>query len=279
MEERVFLMRRPLQWSHLTSGLPIPKVFHDITYDMLGKRLGIHESTEVRIMLGGEIFSTNIYNIGFDRNKFNHSEILQFKYDSNKALLSKLQEVFSKEYKYCIDARNARSADDRRRVDISKEFETNIIVYGTEQPGLFVMEPQFENDTRISEGEIRKLSEEDFETIINRTDPTAGYKHVTRLQKVRDLDVSIGNSLKRVYGYRCQMTGELVGDKYGVQTVEAHHILPFTESLNNDTSNIIILSPNYHRIVHKAKPFFNKNTLSFEFPNGLVEKIKVNKHL
>ena len=59
-------MKRPLQWSYLTSGLPIPRVFQQLTYDILGKRLNAKESTDVRIMLGGEMFYTKINNIGFD---------------------------------------------------------------------------------------------------------------------------------------------------------------------------------------------------------------------
>ena len=190
-----------------------------------------------------------------------------------------LQEIFHKEYKYCIDARNAKHADDRTRTNIARAFDTSIVVYGTEESDLFVWEPLFENITLASEKEIRQMTEDEFETILNRTDPKAAIKQTTRLQKVRDLDTSIGDSLKRVYDYRCQMTGEIVGERYGVHTVEAHHILPFTESLNNDTSNIMILSPNYHRLIHKAKPTFNRKTLSFEFPNGLIETVKLNLHL
>ena len=66
--------------------------------------------------------------------------------------------------------------------------------------------------------------------------------------------------------------------------VEFHHLLKampgrIVESLNNDTSNIIILSPSYHRIIHKAKPTFDREQLAFRFPNGLVEKVKIDKHL
>jgi predicted restriction endonuclease len=82
-----------------------------------------------------------------------------------------------------------------------------------------------------------------------------------------------------LYDYRCQMTGEKVGESYSAMVVEAHHIIPFIESLNNDTTNIIILSPSYHRIIHKVKPTFDRKQLAFCFPNGLVEKVKLNKHL
>ena len=75
------------------------------------------------------------------------------------------------------------------------------------------------------------------------------------------------------------MTGEKIGGRFDVNVVEAHHIIPFTVSMNNDTSNIIILSPNYHRIIHKAKPEFDREQLAFIYPNGLVDKVKLDKHL
>lgn len=278
--KQIFLMKRPLQWSHLTSGLPIPKVFHELTYDILGKRLNISDSTDVRVLFGGEEFSVRINNIDFNRGKYNRGdEILQFKYDSNRPLLQKLQEVFSREYRYCIEARLARQKGDTSRVDISKHFDTSLTVYGTSEPDLFIWIPEFENLSKEEEAEIKQMTEEEFELDFVRTDPRATIKEKQKIVKIRQLDTSIGDSLKRVYGYRCQMTGEYIGEQYGVYAVEAHHICPFTESLNNDTSNIMILSPNYHRIVHKAKPRFNHKTLSFEYPNGLVEKVKLNRHL
>jgi len=278
-EKQIFLMKRPLQWSHLTSGLPIPRVFHDLTYDILGRRLNAKDSVEVRVMFAGEIFHVKIYNINFNRGKFVHSEILQFKYDNNYSLLDKLQDVFSKEYNYCLEAREAKGYGDSSRVDISKQFETSLIVYGTSEPDLFIWEPEFEGISKEMEAEIKQMSEEEFEAAIVCTDPDATIQEKQKLVKIRQLDSSIGNSLKRIYGYCCQMTGEHIGEQYGINVVEAHHIRPFTESLDNDTSNIMILSPNYHRIVHKAKPHFNRKTLSFEFPNGLIENLKLNQHL
>lgn len=278
-EERIFLMKRPLQWSYLTSGLPIPRVFQQLTYDILGKRLNAKESTDVRIMLGGEMFYTKINNIGFDQNKYNHTEILQFKYDSNKMLLGKLQEIFEKEYRYCLDERSERPKGSNKRINIADKYDTQIIVYGTSEPGLFVWEPVFEDVIKQSKEEIAQMTEEEYETFVECQDPTAKVVRKSIMQNVRELDRSIGESLKMTYGYRCQMTGEYVGEHHGVSCVEAHHILPFVESLDNSTDNLMVLSPNYHRIIHKAKPHFNRKTLSFEYPNGLIEKVKLNLHL
>jgi len=272
-------MKRPLQWSHLTSGLPIPRVFQELTYNILGRRLNAQDSAEVRVKFAGEVFSVKINNINFNRGKYDHTEILQFKYDNNRSLLNKLQDVFSREYRYCLEAREIRKEGDTTRVDISKQFETNLIVYGTSEPDLFIWEPEFESLSKEVEAEIRQMTEEEFENAFVRTDPRATIKEKQIIARIRQLDTSIGDSLKRVYGYRCQMTGEHIGEQYGADVVEAHHIRPFTESLNNDTSNIMILSPSYHRIVHKTKPRFNYKRLSFEFPNGLVEKVRLNRHL
>ena len=163
-EERIFLMKRPLQWSYLTSGLPIPRVFQQLTYDILGKRLNAKESTDVRIMLGGEMFYTKINNIGFDQNKYNHTEILQFKYDSNKMLLGKLQEIFEKEYRYCLDERSERPKGSNKRINIADKYDTQIIVYGTSEPGLFVWEPVFEDVIKQSKEEIAQMTEEEYES-------------------------------------------------------------------------------------------------------------------
>ena len=123
------------------------------------------------------------------------------------------------------------------------------------------------------------FAELDFETFEPREDKIATIKQMTRLQKVRQLDRSIGDSLKQLYDFRCQMTGERIGEAFCTLVVEAHHIIPFTESMNNDTSNIIIISPNYHRIIHRTKAEFDREQLAFIFPNGLIDKVRLNKHL
>ena len=69
----------------------------------------------------------------------------------------------------------------------------------------------------------------------------------------------------------------------------SHNIDYFTRSQNNDSTNIIIISPNYHRIIHKDNPRFNrmnqrstaegKVKFQFEFENGEVLSLKLYEHL
>ncbi len=57
------------------------------------------------------------------------------------------------------------------------------------------------------------------------------------------------------------------------------YIDDFPRSQNNDSTNIIIISPNYHRIIHKNNPRFNRKKFQFEFENGEVLRLKLYEHL
>ena len=110
-------------------------------------------------------------------------------------------------------------------------------------------------------------------------DKTASIVEKQLLVKYRKMDRSIILMLKKFYDYRDEISGEKIGAEYGGSVVEAHHIDYFTQSQNNDSTNIIIISPNYHRIIHKNNPHFNRNLFQFEFPNGEVLPLKLYDHL
>ncbi len=273
-----FLLRRPLDWSLLTNGFHIPTEFHPIVYAMPGGELHHGDKRGVKIMIDGELFDARMNNIGFDQTRYpGHPDLLQIRYSPGSPIARKLQSMFADEFEYLKVARE--SAAPRTQVQLPEEYSSEIVFYATMQADTFIIECNHTSDRQKERQEPQQMSELDFETFEPREDKSAGIKQVTCIQKVRQLDRSIGDSLKLLYGFRCQMTGELVGEPYGVTCVEAHHIVPFTESMNNDTSNIIILSPSYHRIIHKAKPVFDRPSLSFHFPNGLVEKVQIDKHL
>ena len=229
-------------------------------------------------MIDGEVFDARMNNIGFDQQRYPaHPDLLQIRYSPGSLIARKLQSMFTDEFE-CLKLARENAAP-RTQVQLPEEYSSEIVFYATMQANTFIIECNHTADKQVDRQELQQMSELDFETFTPRFDPNAGIKEKTAIQRIRQLDRSIGDSLKQLYGYRCQMTGELVGEPYGVTCVEAHHIIPFTESMNNDTSNIIILSPSYHRIIHKAKPVFDRPSLSFHFPNGLVERVKIDKHL
>lgn len=275
-----FLLKRPVDWSLLTNGFHIPTEFHELVYAMPGGRLSHGDKRGVKILIDGETFDARINNIGFDQTRYpGHPDLLQIRYSQGSPIARKLQSVFAAEFRYLQTAR--AEAAPRTQVQLPEEFQSEVVFYATMFADTFVLECNVNADHQSLSEQLSTISEEVFESaaFVPMEDKTAGYTLSSSLRKVRKLDRSIGDSLKQLYDFRCQMTGEKIGDRYAVEVVEAHHIKPFTESLNNDTANIIILSPSYHRIVHAAKPTFNYRTLSFDFPNGLTERVQLNKHL
>jgi len=133
-----------------------------------------------------------------------------------------------------------------------------------------VQENILEVDTRFSDVEI--------EAIINSKDTTSTILLRQSEQKIRVYDHSIVETLKKLYRYRCQICS-YSSQEYGVHIIEAHHILPFSETRNNDSDNILILCPNHHRLIHRAEPIFDRQRKVFVLPNELELQIEVNLHL
>ena len=107
------------------------------------------------------------------------------------------------------------------------------------------------------------LSEETIEQIINSTDPTATLVVKTTAGKRRVYDKSIVDNLKKLYRGCCQICGKNPSHEYNVDICEAHHITPFYKAQNNDASNIIILCPNHHRLIHKLSSEISADRTSF----------------
>ena len=84
-----------------------------------------------------------------------------------------------------------------------------------------------------------------------------------RLQivKIRKLNRKIGENLKLLYEYRCQICGQITGQKYGLHIAEAHHIDYFVNSLNNDANNQMIVCPNHHSVIHDENPVFDRKKM------------------
>ena len=126
-----------------------------------------------------------------------------------------------------------------------------------------------------------KEDEQRYEAAINYPayDPTATIEWIQQMDKIRRLNRAIGENLKILYDYRCQICGDDFGKRFDTHIVEAHHIDPFVFSMNNDAANQIIICPNHHRVIHKAEPVFDKARILYVYSNGVEEKLLMNKHL
>lgn len=277
----MFLYQKLIDRSTLRQGFQIPVEFHHLLKAMPNGMPKYGETRNIKIVIDGVGYDALLKNQGFDRNKYDgHAEVIQIRYSEGSKLVKRLREVFSSTWNYVESIKNLPENINRKfTIRVPEEHQEFLALSTTNLPNVFVADCMTTAIKAEVKTEVSTMTELDFETFEPREDKNAAIKEISRLQKVRQLDRSIGDSLKLLYDYRCQMTGEKVGDEYNALVVEAHHIIPFTISLNNDTSNIIILSPSYHRIIHKAKPEWDSKNLSFTFPNGLVETVKLNKHL
>ena len=276
----MFIYSKIVDKSVLWDGFSIPLQYHKI-FHMLVPAISEHgENANIKILIDGEFYDAQLKNIAFDQDTWEgHGDIIQFRYTPQSPLSKKLREIFSISNQYIQQERANRQPGDRSRIIVPKELQEFIYINATAQSNVFALDYVTCNEEQALRHDIKSIPEDVFEalSIDSLKDENTGFSAAVR--KVRKLDKSIGDTLKKFYDYRCQLTGEKIGDNYSAHVVEAHHIIPFTESLNNDASNIVIVNPSFHRIIHKAKPEFDRLNLSFKFPNGLVENLKLTDHL
>lgn len=273
------LLRKRVDWSLLGDGFAIPSEQHDFLKSLPNGKPSVGEKRPIKIMIDGELYDAKLNNVAFDRTRFVHKEVIQIRYSKMSPLALKLQQVFHTSFEYIKNAK--AQLLQRQQVVMPDDIQEYITLYTTDMPDVFAIDCITNHENKVFYELATEMNEMQFEedSFAPIFDKNTGYGISNTYHKIRRLDRSIGDSLKRLYDYRCQMTGEKIGNSHDALVIEAHHIIPFTKSLNNDTSNIIILSPNYHRIIHKANPEFDRDRLAFIYPNGLVDKVKIDKHL
>ncbi len=272
--EKSIIFTKEIDWSTLNYGFNIPVEMQEALYQVFGRRLSIGEGISIPLTIAGVTYTAKLTNSAFDRDKFsNHpTEIVRVMYTRGSGIPQALQTLFSECFHHMVLAKE--NAGPRKHISIPQDLRQNFVL--SYHKGIFEIEPLEKVDKEI----CRYVNELDFETSASDwVDPNAGIEIRNQLIKIRKIDQSIGSNLKILYRNKCQVTGEEIGSKYGTSVVEAHHIGFFIDTLNNDSSNLVILSPTFHRIIHKTKPFFNWSTLSFEFPNGVIEPLRINYHL
>lgn len=126
---------------------------------------------------------------------------------------------------------------------------------------------------------LTEFTEDEIEHILNQRDKKSVIINKIGIVNTRIFDDKIQKSLKSLYRYKCQICGATATVMYGVDVSEAHHIEYFSRTANNNPSNIIVLCPDHHRIVHKTKAFFNFNLHQFEYDNAKVDPLMYNLHI
>ena len=150
-----------------------------------------------------------------------------------------------------------------------------LVIYTTEYEDTFLLEPIAQDDFQVMKKAIQGMRERSVENEIEYElkDENSGMEKRLQIVKIRKLNRKIGENLKLLYGYRCQICGQITGEKYGSHIAEAHHIDYFVNSLNNDANNQMIVCPNHHSVIHDANPIFIRKKMVYRYDNGMEEKI------
>lgn len=85
-------------------------------------------------------------------------------------------------------------------------------------------------------------------------------------------------ALKKLYGGRCQVSGELVMDGIAGDLTEAHHIRWLMRGGLDVEANIVVLSPTFHAAIHAVDANFDWASLTF-IVSGKRFPLLINKHL
>lgn len=246
--------------------------------------LAIGEKRPVKIMLGGRVYDgATVINQNFSRQKYpDHPEMYQVRYLPTSSIAQALQGMFANLWTYIRIQWEVKKSEGRKtNIKIPEEMRCQIAFYASENPAVWIAEPIMPEDYKEIKTELQqaKVSEMQFEDW-QKLDETATIKVKDSKVKIRVLDRHVGNNLKQLYGYRCQICGRRIAEHYGdVDVVDAHHIHPFVESFDNSYKNIMVLCPNHHRIVHAYQPEFKSTLKEYHYPNGLHERLVLNQHL
>lgn len=276
-----YVYKKEVDWSLLHDGLTLPIKNQVVFSHNMGRFLKRGESKQITLYLNGKGYEASVKNVNFD-SKFNRkTDIIQIRYSPNGDFAQALRGCFVNSYNYIKNIRELRPKSDRSMIRLPDGLKEYLAIYTTEYEDSFIVETIESEDTillkEIAKNHPELALEESFNYDAKDNESTIFTDE--KLIKIRKLNKKIGDNLKLFYGYRCQICGKLIGESYGTQIVEAHHIDYFVSSLNNDSDNLLIVCPNHHRIIHDVNPIFDKKKLVYKYPNGLIEGLKINKHI
>ncbi|HRZ27107.1 MAG TPA: HNH endonuclease signature motif containing protein [Spirochaetota bacterium] len=279
---RSFLYRKEIDWSLLHEGFSIPASEQYLFQTNLKDFLNRGNKINIKLLINNMSFNAELKNQTFDEEKFKkHKDVLQVRYSQSSNLAGYFRNVFEESYNKLSCLR--KNSEKKQKISLPEYMKEYLLIYSTRFDGVFSVECIPINQIHDFNSYIKesKITEDNYELEMNYElyDPTSSIVEREVVIKQRRLNRSIAESLKILYDHRCQICGNCYSEKYGTKISEAHHIDFFTQSLNNDADNIIIICPNHHRVIHRVMPEFIRDKHLFQYSNGLQEKLMFNNHL
>jgi len=276
-----YVYKKEVDWSLFNYGFAIPIEHQVIFSQVAGRFIQRGESKEINLYLNGKSYKAKLNNNRIDKKFGNHADIVQIRYTQNSDLAQALRGCFQRSYAYITKMKELQEKGSKKHIPLPDNAKEYLAVYTTEDDDTFILETIESVDLdalrAIVSGHSERIMEAEFNYDVK--DDTSGLREKERIVRIRTLNKKIGDNLKRLYGYRCQICGRLIGEEYGSHVVEAHHIDYFVKSLKNDANNQIIVCPNHHSIIHDVDPVFDRQRLLYVYSNGYEEKLVLNQHL
>lgn len=278
--EESYIYRKEVDWSLLNEGLTIP-VRLQIEFKRLLNDYSRGVGRPVTLVVHGQPFEAVLINQDFNRSKFiQHSDLVQIRYSTRSGLPQKLRKISKSSYDYLKKTRDAARGK-KIYVRLPEDRREYLIFYTTTNPTVFLVETITQAELYEASALLAGVTEEEFERYgqFARTDEAASIVMRPQLAKVRKLDRSIGEGLKELYDFRCQICGVNFAKPHNQRIVQVHHIDAFVNSMNNDYDNLMVMCPNHHSVIHKAGPAFDRRSLRLLYPNGYYETLILDQHL
>ena len=281
MSAENYVYKKEVDWSLFNYGLNIP-IQHQVKFKQIASRfIERGESKPITLYLNGRSYKARLNNLKIDAKYGNHADMVQIRYSGNSDIANALRGCFNRSYAYIKRIKDMWAKGSKNHVPLPDEMKEYLAIYTTEYDDSYILEPIVASDLEVYKSSIENQKERIVEAAIDYdvTDPSAGFTENERLTRIRKLNRKIGENLKILYNYRCQICGKTIGEEYGSHIAEAHHIDYYVNSLNNDSNNQMVVCPNHHSIIHDANPRFDRKRMLYLYPNGVEQKIVVNLHL
>ena len=280
MESENYVYKKEIDWSTLMEGFTLPLDNQVIFLRNMENFLQRGQSKIIHFFMNGKTYDAKIVNMNNSVEK-RKKDAYQIRYQRNGELSQALQQYFFKSMSYIKMIRESRDPKDRSYIKMPDGLKEYLAIYTTEYEDTFLLEPIAQDDFQVMKKAIQGMRERTVENEIEyeMEDKSSGIEKKLQIVKIRKLNRKIGENLKLLYGYRCQICGQVIGEKYGSHIAEAHHIDYFVNRLNNDANNQMIVCPNHHSVIHDANPVFDRRRMVYRFDNGVEERISLNKHL
>jgi len=266
-----YIYKKEVDWSLLNEGFSIPLDTQIVFQKIMKQFIKRGESREINLILEGTSYSVLLKNQRFDEHKYpTHKDILQIRYNPQSDLANKLRHIYSYSFKNIIEYREGIDVRSKKQLKVADEQKEFMALYTTDIDHSFLIECITKAEKIDAQRYLINEDEQTYEISVNYrlNDPLATIESVQKLTKIRKLNRAIGDNLKLLYDYKCQICGSNFGKSYDANIVEAHHLDPFVISMNNNADNQIIICPNHHRVIHSVRPAFDNKRLLFLYQNG-----------